>query len=231
VKAVFFDAGGTLLHIDYERVARVIAQVLGRTVTPEAFVEAEYAARDAVEAAMAAGMTGTDEERWRIYFRAMLGALGLGEDEFARVSPAIAEEHRRRHLWTATRPGTAEALAELRRRGFVVAVISNADGGVERLLEGAGLRQHLEFVVDSGLVGVEKPDPRIFRIALDRSGVAPQDACYVGDLYPVDVVGARQAGLEPVLMDPLGRYGGRDCRTARDVPAFCRQLVSTLEAA
>jgi HAD superfamily hydrolase (TIGR01509 family) len=184
VKAVFFDAGGTLLHIDYERVARVIAQVLGRTVTPEAFVEAEYAARDAVEAAMAAGMTGT-----------------------------------------------AEALAELRRRGFVVAVISNADGGVERLLEGAGLRQHLEFVVDSGLVGVEKPDPRIFRIALDRSGVAPQDACYVGDLYPVDVVGARQAGLEPVLMDPLGRYGGRDCRTARDVPAFCRQLVSTLEAA
>ena len=231
MKAVFFDAGGTLIHIDYERVAAAIARVLGRTVEPSAFVEAEYAGRAAVEAAMARGETGTDDGRWQLHFRAMLGALGLTEDEFGAVSPAILEEHRRAHLWSATRPGTAEGLAALRQRGLHVAVISNADGGVERLLTGAGLRAHLEFVVDSGIVGVEKPDPRIFRLALERSGVAPEDAYYVGDLYPVDVVGSRAAGMEPVLLDPLGRYAGRDCRTATDVPAFCRELVSTLEAA
>jgi len=231
VKAVFFDAGGTLIHIDYDRVARTLERVLGLRVAPADFVEAEYAGRDAVEAAMAAGMTGTDDERWTIYFRAMLGALGVGGEEFAAAAPAIAEEHSRMHLWTATRPGTAEALETLRRHGLFVAVISNADGSVERLLADAGLREHLEFVVDSGLVGVEKPDPRIFEIALERSGVPPQEAMYVGDLYPVDVVGARAAGLEPVLMDPLGRYGGRDCRTASDVPTLCRQLVSALEAA
>jgi FMN phosphatase YigB (HAD superfamily) len=51
---------------------------------------------------------------------------------------------------------------------------------------------------------------------------------HVGDLFPVDVVGARRAGIEPVLLDPLGRYGDRGCRTAADVPAFCRELVSSL---
>jgi len=231
VKAVFFDAGGTLIHIDYERVARVLEQVLGRSVAPEAFVEAEYAGRDAVEAAMATGMHGTDDDRWTIHFRAMLGALGVSDEEFQAVGPAIAEEHRKKHLWTATRPGTAEGLETLRRKGLLVAVISNADGTVERLLAEAGLREHLEFVVDSGVVGIEKPDPRIFAIALERSGIAPRDAWYVGDMYPVDVVGARGAGLEPVLLDPLGRYAGRDCRTATDVPSFCRELVSALEAA
>ena len=78
------------------------------------------------------------------------------------------------------------------------------------------------------MVGVEKPDPEIFRIALRRAGVEAAEAVHVGDLYAVDVVGARRAGLEPVLLDPHGRYGDRGCRTAPDVPSFCRALVSSL---
>jgi len=97
---------------------------------------------------------------------------------------------------------------------------------VARLLAGAGFADLLEFVVDSGAVGVEKPDPRIFAIALGLAEARPEEALYVGDLYPVDVVGARRAGIEPVLLDPLGRYADRDCRTARDVPALCRELVA-----
>jgi putative hydrolase of the HAD superfamily len=111
-----------------------------------------------------------------------------------------------------------------------VGCVSNADGTVGRLLAGAGLAGHLEFIVDSGAVGIEKPDPRIFALALERAGVPPADALYVGDLYPVDVVGARRAGIEPVLLDPLGRYGERDCRTARDVPTLCRELVASRPA-
>jgi putative hydrolase of the HAD superfamily len=85
--------------------------------------------------------------------------------------------------------------------------------------------------VDSGAVGIEKPDPRIFAMALALADVAPDEALYVGDLYPVDVVGARRAGLEPVLLDPLGRYGDRDCRTSPDVPTLCRELVASRRAA
>jgi putative hydrolase of the HAD superfamily len=231
VRAVFFDAGGTLIHMDYARIARAIGAVLGRELEPAAFVAAEYAGRAAVEAAMAAGQLGTDSSRWAIHFRTMLAALGVSDEEFDRVSPAIRAQHAERHLWSVTAPGTADALAELVRRGWLVGCISNADGTVDRLLEATGLLEHLSFVVDSGKVGIEKPDRRIFAMALERAGTPADETYYVGDLYPVDVVGARSAGLVPVLLDPLGRYGGRDCRTARDVPSFCRELVSLEDAA
>ncbi|MDP3773327.1 MAG: HAD family hydrolase, partial [Gemmatimonadales bacterium] len=197
----------------------------------EGFVEAEYAGRAAVEASMARNESSSDFSRWTIHFSAMLGALGLSEDEFTLAAPDIIAEHKRNNLWSNPLPGTAEALASLNRLGLVVGCVSNADGTVDRLLERVGLLAHLKFVVDSGKVGIEKPDARIFEIALALAGVPAGEAVYVGDIYPVDVVGARRAGLTPVLLDPLDRYGGRDCRTARDVPSYCRELVSLLDAA
>jgi putative hydrolase of the HAD superfamily len=231
VRAVFFDAGGTLIHIDYPRVALAIKRMLGREVAPEAFIAAEYAGRDAVEAHMAASDASTDTSRWAVHFRAMLGALGLSEADYALVAPAVMAAHRERHLWTGVVPGTADALAALRQAGYLVAVVSNADGTVETLLQAAGLREHLAFVVDSGIVKIEKPDPRIFELALCQAGVGADESYYVGDIHPIDVVGARAAGLTPVLLDPLGRYADRGCRTAPDVPAFCRELVSARRAA
>ncbi len=226
MRAVFFDAGGTLLHIDYARVAAAIRVATGIALQPETFLDAEYAGRAAVEEAMASGFEGSDDARWGIHFRAMLTAAGLDEAGYAAAGPAILAEHRRRHLWSTVRPGTADGLAALVEAGYTVAVVSNADGTVERLLEQAGLRGHLAFVVDSSVVGIEKPDPRIFHLALDRAGVAAADSLYVGDLYPVDVVGSRAAGIEPILLDPLGRYRDRDCRTVPDVPTLCRDLVT-----
>jgi len=231
VKAVFFDAGGTLIHIDYPRIGESIRQVLGREIPPEDWIAADYAGRAAVETAMASGEAQADTSRWRVHFSAMLEAVGLSADDFTRVTPVVMESHRRKHLWTSVQHGTAEALAALNRAGFFVAVISNADGTVEKLLTGAGLTPHLRFIVDSGLVGVEKPDRRIFDMALERAGVSAAESYYVGDLFPVDVVGARNAGLTPVLLDPLGRYGHREVRTAPDVPSFARELVSAREAA
>lgn len=231
MRAVFFDAGGTLIHIDHARIARAIARVSGRTIPLEAFVEAEYGGRAAVEAAMAGGAAATDSTRWGVHFRGMFDALGLPAAEYERVAPAILEEHRRAHLWCVVLPGTLEALATLRAAGYRVACVSNADGTVETLLEACGLMAHLEFVVDSGKVGVEKPDARIFDLALHRAGVAAAESLYVGDLWPVDVVGARNAGLEPILLDPLGRYAQRGVRTARDLPTLARELVSAREAA
>ena len=73
------------------------------------------------------------------------------------------------------------------------------------------------FVIDSAVVGVEKPDPRIFELAVRQAGVAAHEAAYVGDLYSVDVLGARAAGLHPILLDPRGFWGPRDCIVARDL--------------
>jgi putative hydrolase of the HAD superfamily len=80
-------------------------------------------------------------------------------------------------------------------------------------------------VVDSKLAGFEKPDPRIFLPALTALGVAAADALYVGDLYEVDVVGARRAGMAAVLLDPAGLHASRDVPTAPDVAAVVDRLL------
>ena len=231
MKAVFFDAGGTLVHIDYPRVSTVIRNVLAREVDDDAFVAAEYSGRAAVEAGMARGDLPTDSSRWSVHFRAMLAAMGLNEEEFNKVAPAILAAHHQKHLWSGVFPGTADGLRSLKEAGYTVAVVSNADGTVEELLTAVGLRRYLDFVVDSGKVGVEKPDPRIFEMALSQAGLEPADVYYVGDIYPIDVIGARGVGMTPVLLDPLDRYKAYDCRTISDVPTFCRELVMASRAA
>ncbi len=231
LRAVLFDAGGTLIHPDYRRVAAVLERELGRAPGWPAFRAAEYAGRAAVEAMMASANGSKDGDRWIVHFAALLGDLGYTAGEVKRVGPHLVAEHKRANLWTVPETGAREALAALREAGYLVGVVSNADGTVDRLLAGAGLADHLAFVIDSGAVGVEKPDPAIFRLALDRADVAPGEALYVGDVYAVDVVGARRAGIEPVLLDPLGRYADRDCRTTPDVPTLSRELVAARRAA
>lgn len=229
MRAVFFDAGGTLVHIDHARVAGCVARTLGRQLAVDAFVAAEYAARAAVEAALGRGTT--DAERGRIHFAAMLADLGVLADDFARVGPEILAEHQRKHLWCVVPPGLGEALDSLVAAGWYAGVISNADGKVEQLLERLGLRHRFQFVIDSGAVGVEKPDPRIFAMAVERAGIPAAQTYYVGDVHAIDVVGSKNAGLVPVLLDPLSRYGHLGCRTTPDVPSFCRELVSLRDAA
>ena len=91
--------------------------------------------------------------------------------------------------------GTSEILETLHTDGYRLAVISNADGRIQSLLERVGLLGHFEFVIDSELVGVEKPDAAIFREGCRRLDLPPGECVYVGDLYPVDYLGAREAGL------------------------------------
>jgi putative hydrolase of the HAD superfamily len=120
-------------------------------------------------------------------------------------------------LWTRAEPRAAAALGRARAAGLAVGVISNSNGTVRRTLEAHGLAAQVDFLIDSSEVGIEKPDPRIFGLGLARAGVAAAEAAYVGDLYSVDVLGARAAGLGAVLIDPRGYWGARDCLLARDV--------------
>jgi putative hydrolase of the HAD superfamily len=78
-------------------------------------------------------------------------------------------------------------------------------------LEAVGLAGYFDTILDSFLEGVEKPDPEIFRRALARVGAAPERALHVGDLYHVDVLGARAAGVAPALIDSAGLYPDADC--------------------
>jgi HAD superfamily hydrolase (TIGR01549 family) len=115
------------------------------------------------------------------------------------------------------RPGTREALERLKSQGFKLAVVSNADGNVEKDAKDFRLAPFFDAIVDSHVVGVAKPDPRIFQIALERLGVTPEQARYAGDIYSIDMVGARAAGIEAALIDQHDRYHWVEHRKIRHV--------------
>jgi HAD superfamily hydrolase (TIGR01509 family) len=197
VRAVLFDAGGTLIHIDGERVCRAA----GLPWEAGRFRQAEASAVAAVHAFVLESPGSRDAERLPLYFDALLAGLGLTEEpQGMEAAGRVAREHRRANLWSLPGAGAAETLAALRGRGYRVAVVSNADGRVRGLLEDTGLAAFLEFIIDSAEVGFEKPDPRIFHAATSRLGLPPGHCAYVGDIYEIDVAGALAAGLKPVLI-------------------------------
>ena len=142
----------------------------------------------------------------------------------SEIGPILRPEGRASVLWRMVMPGVPEALGRLQRRGLTLAVVSNSDGTCAKSLEEAGLLRYLSFVIDSAEVGVEKPDPRIFEIALARCGADLRRTLYVGDLYHADVVGARGAGLHALLLDPYGDWPEMDCERAKDLAEVAAKL-------
>ena len=197
IRAVLFDAGGTLIHVDGERISRAA----GVAYDDARFRKAESEAIARVRAFVIDRPDSSDAERVPLYFHTLLAGLGFeAENTRSRAAGAIAAEHRRANLWSKRADRAIETLGTLGARGYRMAVISNADGRVRGLLEEAGLTPHLEFVLDSGELGIEKPDSRIFHAATERLGLAPAECAYVGDIYEIDVVGAERAGLAPILI-------------------------------
>ena len=154
----------------------------------------------------------TDEERGWVYFNLVLQHAGISRS--AATDAALVELkawHDRHNLWGSVPDGVEDALKAFKSAGLRLSVVSNANGTVRALLDRLGLLQFFEVVVDSAEEGVEKPEPRIFQIALERTGAEAGEALHVGDIYNVDVVGARAAGLRVALVDEAGLYPDADC--------------------
>ncbi len=222
MRAVIFDAGNTLLRMNYAIIAEHL-QARGRAVTLDQVEEAELRARVRLDPHLAPGASteSLDSHGW--YLRYLLEHLAITEE--AEVE-AIARWRRGYNLpvglWNRADPEALTAVRRVREAGLVAGVISNSNGSVRSILEQTGLAAHLHFIIDSSVVGVEKPDPRIFHLGLREAGVAPDEAVYVGDLYSVDVLGARAAGLEGILLDPRGFWAPRDCPLARGLDEAVR---------
>jgi len=102
--------------------------------------------------------------------------------------------------------------------GYYLGVISNSIGTMEEQLRRVDLARHFQTVLDSAIVGVEKPHVAIFQKALARAGVEASEAVFVGDIHATDVGGARGAGLLGVLMDRVGAYTDPDCPRITSLP-------------
>jgi putative hydrolase of the HAD superfamily len=223
---VLFDAGGTLVRIDYAFVT-VAASELGVDLSEESLLHGEAAARRAIDAraAQRGAVEGTDAARIRGYFGATLRGAGVPEGALAPIVAAMEASHAESNLWRVPLEGAADTLRGLRAQGVRTAVVSNGDGRIRARLARLGLAEHVEFVMDSFEEGVEKPDPEIFRRALTRLDAAPERAVYIGDIYSIDAVGAKAAGLRPILIDPTGVYDGVDCRRITGLPELLAALA------
>jgi putative hydrolase of the HAD superfamily len=216
--AVLLDAGGTLIHPDHEFILERLAAV-GVAADEAAYAGAVEHAREVVARILQSGDIGTDETRIRAWFIALLGHLGCPLARMPAVGDAIRRRHEEGRLWVRPVDGTRDMLEGLRDAGLRLAVVSNADGRVASYLEAAGLADAFEFILDSAIVGIEKPDPRIFQLACEKLGVEPHQTVYVGDIYEVDVLGARAAGIRAILLSDEPRDGATCIPGILDLPA------------
>ncbi|SRR6266540_3120417 len=215
LRAIIFDAGNTLLRMNYPVIAEHLAG-RGRRVSVEEVEEAELRARVRLDPHLAPGASTESQSIAGYYLRFILDHLGISDEaEIEGIDRWRREFNLPVGLWNRADPEAPAALRRVKSAGLVTGVISNSNGSVRAILEETGLAAHLDFIIDSAVVGVEKPDPRIFQLGLLEGAVSPEEAVYVGDLYTVDVLGARGAGLDGVLLDPRGYWHPRDCRLAR----------------
>ncbi|MDE2058860.1 MAG: HAD-IA family hydrolase [candidate division NC10 bacterium] len=217
LKAVIFDAGNTVMLINYSVVVEALAAE-GCNVDEAAVRGAEYRARVRLDSVLARRNSTEAPHIFQTYMRFVCDGIGVPWGAAAEQAlRRLAEYHREHNLWNRPDPQAHAVLQALRGRGLTLGMISNSNGWVERLVTESGLRPYFHFVLDSRLIGVEKPDPRIFQIALDQVGISPAEALYIGDLYSIDVVGSRAAGMRAILLDPAGLWDHVDCPKARDL--------------
>jgi putative hydrolase of the HAD superfamily len=226
LRTLFLDVGNTLISMDLARVREELAGC-GIRCEMSALRRAEAAARPIVSAALQSGRSTEDLSGFEFYLRAILRQLPSAPDPGAKRRDAVVGELAtallalgKQRLWSYVLPGVREALAGFRAAGLQLVVVSNSDGTVESVLSAQGLRSYFDLIFDSQVVGFEKPDPQIFRLALKRCRAAPDRTLHVGDLYAADVVGARAAGIHALLLDPYGDWTGADCPRLPDLKSL-----------
>jgi putative hydrolase of the HAD superfamily len=225
VETLFLDAGGVLVNPNWRRVAEVLTRH-GAPVTAGALVEAEPRAKrlmDTVEYVAASG----DASRARRYFDLVFDLAGVTTGP-ARPAALleIRDYHARENLWEDVPKGVPSALARFQAAGLRTVVVSNSNGRLRELLHRLDLLRYFSLIVDSFEEGVEKPDPRLFEVALGRAGARRETTLHVGDFYEIDVVGARAAGIQGALLDVAGLYSANDCLRFASLGALADVLGS-----
>ena len=198
---IFFDVGNTLL---FPNRARMLAPVAAeKHPSLEAWQALERRTKQEFDQGLISGKI--DHGFWWTFHTHLLNQLNAFDET---VRNALVENTQNSANWDQILPGTREALERIREL-YAIAVISNADGHIETVLGRCGICDCFASITDSGNVGHEKPHPQIFAAALHEMQADPAESLYVGDVYSVDYIGARNAGMDAVLFDVSGAYRER----------------------
>jgi putative hydrolase of the HAD superfamily len=165
---------------------------------------------------------GDDEVAfWVNHSRRYLIACGCRPEQAAQLAPRLTEFMREEYSPVDILDTEAnELLDHLQQDGFRLGVISNRSKPFEEQLESLGIHSYFEFSLAAGTINAWKPDPKIFHHALLEMNIKPDQAIYIGDNYYADVVGAQNAGIQPVLIDPDGLFPEADCIVIKTIGKF-----------
>lgn len=219
VRALLFDLDGTLRHsyptandmmLDY-------ATNLGASNSSEkrrlsARWEHYYWAQSPELLQDIQSYPGMDSEFWINYSRRKLQSIELPAEQVDKLSPLLhqymADNYQPEDLII---PQTPTLLQSLKDSGYLLGLVTNRTNPIDEYLVEVGLAEYFQAVVVAGQVGTWKPDPAIFQPALERLNSQPEQTIYIGDNYYADVLGARAAGIIPILYDPQGIFPDVDC--------------------
>jgi len=202
IEAILFDVGQTFLYPDFPFLKNLLAEY-GVAADVETLNKGAATAREKT-------FRYREVERWQEFFAFWMKFAGAAENDLPQILPRIFERHKREHLWNWLDPAAPEVFAGLKKLGYSLGIISNSDGSIAGAMKKFGLTHFFDCIIDSHVVGVEKPNSRIFEIALQQIGLPAEKCVYIGDNYGRDVVGARNAGLTPILLDPFEVVAEKD---------------------
>ncbi len=218
-KTVFFDFGGTLFVIRHHKVLQTLLHEEGRDVGPGSVRDAYFSVEPwwlSVYGTQELGPDATEEAYRVLDMRVIMKVLPNEPpsevEVLSRLVRAKAPELER-SIPPELYPDALPALRKLKDGGLEVGLVSNATAKTRRTIEATGLADILDPIIISAEVRCLKPNPKIFRIALDAARSRPEEAIHVGDIFESDVVGARNAGMEGILIDRDGRSRRPDCPT------------------
>ena len=198
ISTVFFDAGNTLIWIDHEFLAGVsgIADV---SVIKNADKISRVHLNELLE-------SKKQIDFGKEYYGGIIHNAGIDGDDATEIFARIKNAEKIFPIWRKTNLQARPAVQAIKSLGKRTAVISNSDGKVAELLNACGLADLFEFIMDSHIEGIEKPNSEIFLRAARRMNVSPENCAYIGDIPAIDVEGSKSAGMTPVLYDPLDAW-------------------------
>ena len=231
---VFFDAGNTLIGLDYRIVLKELAGA-GFVIDEMTLRRSERLARRDLDRVILERWRGgivprtgwVETSVWQNFWRQVLGLCGASPYEVDALTMVVLGVTRPASSWNQVDATTRPTLERLARKGYRLGIISNSNGSLHAHLAATDLARHFEIILDSTDEGVEKPHPEIFQRALQRAGgLDAARALYVGDVYAIDVLGAAGVGMHALLFDPLGQW---DTSLLPEGAPACKTLQSLSE--
>ena len=200
-RVVFFDVGNTLLFPNRARILAPLPEQHHPSL--DRWQNVERRAKREFDKLVLEGQV--DHGFWWNFYGHLLEEAGVSDDN---LRGTLVKNTQNSANWDQIRHSTRESLDRI-GRDYCISVISNSDGRIVEVLGRCQIADCFQSVTDSGNIGYEKPHPAIFEAALRTIEARPEESLYVGDVYSVDYLGARNIGMQAVLFDVAGAYRDR----------------------